>query len=269
MKLQNHFLMLLFVTLIAGRVGAAEPTSPPDIPKERFHLFLLAGQSNMAGRGKVAPQDQKVHPRVLVFNKQGQWVPAVDPLHFDKPGIVGVGLGRSFAIEVADANPEITIGLIPVAVGGSPIAAWEPGGYHASTKTHPYDDALQRAKKALPVGTLKAILWHQGESDSQPKLAEVYEQKLHQLIARLRAEFGAPSVPFIAGQMGQFSERPWSDAKKRVDRAHRELPDKVPHCAFVDSDGLKHKGDEVHFDAASYRELGKRYAKAYQAMTSR
>jgi hypothetical protein len=31
----------------------------------------------------------------------------------------------------------------------------------------------------------------------------------------------------------------------------------------VSADGLKHKGDKVHFDAASYRELGKRYATAY------
>ena len=63
--------------------------------------------------------------------------------------------------------------------------------------------------------------------------------------------------------MGQFRERPWSAAKKQVDAAHRSLPEKVPHTAFVSSDGLSHKGDHVHFDAASYRELAKRYAKAY------
>ena len=43
----------------------------------------------------------------------------------------------------------------------------------------------------------------------------------------------------------------------------RRLPSEVPHTAFVSSDGLKHKGDKVHFDAESYRELGRRYAKAY------
>ena len=35
---------------------------------------------------------------------------------------------------------------------------------------------------------------------------------------------------------------------------------------MASSQGLKHKGDEVHFDAASYRELGRRYADALLAL---
>lgn len=243
--------------------GAAEPAEIQLPSKERFHLFLLAGQSNMAGRGKVAAEDQTPHPRVLMLDKDQQWVPAIDPLHFDKPKVVGVGLGRAFAIEVAEANPEITVGLIPCAVGGSPIASWEPGGYHDSTKTHPYDDAIPRVKVALESGTLKGILWHQGESDSKPGLAEQYETNLLALIDRFRTTLGSRDVPFIAGQMGQFEEKAWSDAKILVDSAQQDLSKNLPHYAFVSSEGLSHKGDKVHFDAASYREFGKRYAKAY------
>lgn len=265
------FLLLLF-PILAGTlpVAASRADDPPAIelpPPAQFHLFLLVGQSNMAGRGKIAEQDKRPIPRVLKFSQDGQWVPAIDPLHFDKPAIVGVGLGRSFAAHVVDhadpADPPITIGLIPCAVGGSPIASWEPGGYHASTKTHPWDDALARAKRALKSGTLKGILWHQGESDAKPDLAPAYEEKLHALIARFRRELNAETIPFIAGQMGQFPERPWDDAKRRVDAAHRNLPRHVPRTAFVNSDGLTHKGDQVHFDAKSYRELGRRYALAY------
>ena len=84
-----------------------------------------------------------------MFNKNKTWVPAADPLHFDKPSIVGVGLGKSFGIKIADQEPGVTIGLIPCAVGGSPIQSWEPGGYHPSTKTHPWDDMQVRAKEAL------------------------------------------------------------------------------------------------------------------------
>ena len=83
--------------------------------KENFHLFLLVGQSNMAGRGKVALADKKPHPRVLMLNKAGEWVPAADPLHFDKPGMVGVGLGKTFGTMVAEKNPGVTVGLIPSA----------------------------------------------------------------------------------------------------------------------------------------------------------
>ena len=50
-----------------------------------------------------------------------------------------------------------------------------------------------------------------------------------------------------------------------VDAAHQSLPQKVSNTAFVDSDGLDHKGDKVHFNADAYRELGRRYAKAYLA----
>lgn len=257
-------LCLLFVASTQN-VSQAEDRNSITLPsKENFHLFLLAGQSNMAGRGKMEPQDVESHPRLLTFSKDGRWVPAVAPLHFDKPKIVGVGLGRTFGLQVAEkVDSNIVIGLIPCAVGGSPIASWQPGGFHEQTKSHPYDDAIERAKSAIKTGSLKAILWHQGESDSKPQESEVYEKNLHELIARLRDELGAPQLPFIAGQMGQFSERPWSDAKKRVDSIHQALPTKIAFTRFVNSDGLKHNGDRIHFDAASYRELGKRYAKAY------
>jgi hypothetical protein len=33
--------------------------------------------------------------------------------------------------------------------------------------------------------------------------------------------------------------------------------------AFVNSDALGHNGDFVHFDAAAYRELGRRYAASF------
>ncbi len=70
-------------------------------------------------------------------------------------------------------------------------------------------------------------------------------------------------MPFILGQMGQFEDVPWSDAKKQVDAVHRELPKHVRNSAFVSAEGLSHKGDKVHFNAESYREFGRRFAKAY------
>lgn len=220
----------------------------------------------MAGRGAVTQKDRQPHPRVLMFTKNSAWEPATDPMHFDKPQVVGVGLGRTFGIRIAEANPGVTVGLIPCAAGGSPISSWTPGGYHDQTKSHPYDDALRRARIALKSGTLAGILWHQGESDSHPGAAEVYEEKLHALIIRLRKELDAPNVPFVAGQMGQFLEKPWNDSKRIVDEAHRKLPEKIQNSAFVHSNGLKHKGDQVHFDSDSYREFGERFAEAYRAL---
>jgi Carbohydrate esterase, sialic acid-specific acetylesterase len=260
-------LCLLLLLAFCGpiRVSADDAELPP---RERFHLFLLVGQSNMAGRGKVADEDRQPHPRVLMLTRDNHWAPAVAPLHFDKPGIAGVGIGRTFGFQIAEANKGVTVGLIPCAVGGSPIASWEPGAFYAPTNSHPYDDAIRRARQAMKAGVLKGILWHQGESDSTPGKAEVYEKKLHELIARLRKDLDAPDVPFIAGQMGQFPGAPWSDAKKLVDQAQRDLPKHVAHTAFVPSDGLTHKGDKIHFNSKSYHEFGRRYAAAYLKLAS-
>lgn len=251
---------LVHLALLVG-LRAAEP--------KNLQLFLLVGQSNMAGRGKVEPQDRKPHPRMWMLDADDHWVPAVDPMHHDKPAAAGVGPGRAFAIALADADPDIEIGLIPCAHGGSPISAWMPGAAYPPTHSHPWDDAIRRTRIAMKSGTLKGILWHQGESDCKPALAAAYEGKLHELIARFRKDLNAPAVPFVAGQMGQFPEKPWDAGKKQVDQAHRELPAKVPHTGFASSDGLHHRGDALHFDSASSRTLGQRYAAAFLKITAK
>ncbi|MDG2127900.1 MAG: sialate O-acetylesterase [Fuerstiella sp.] len=88
--------------------------------------MLLMGQSNMVGRGEMTRWPP--HPRVLSFNRAGKWIPAVDPLH-ETSSRDRVGPGVSFArgmLHVVDQG--ITIGLIPCAVGGSPLSRWEKGG---------------------------------------------------------------------------------------------------------------------------------------------
>lgn len=253
--------------IVAFALVASSAMSRAGEPKN-LQLFLLAGQSNMAGRGKVTPEDQKPLPRVWMLNADDQWVPAIDPMHRDKPA-AGVGPGRAFALALAEAYPDIKIGLIPCAQGGSPIAAWLPGVSFKQTNSHPWDDAIRRTKIAMKSGTLKGILWHQGESDCTPALAPAYEGKLHDLIARFRKELNAPEIPFIAGQMGQFNEKPWNAAKKQVDQAHRDLPGKIPNTGFASSDGLHHRGDALHFDSDSCRKLGQRYAEAFRKVTEK
>ena len=69
-------------------------------PNERYDLYLLIGQSNMAGRGTIEAQDTITDPKVFMLNKAGNWVPAKSPLHFDK-AIAGTGLGLTFGKIVA------------------------------------------------------------------------------------------------------------------------------------------------------------------------
>lgn len=277
-NLPRHLVFALCLPIFVGiafpSIGTAQEDDPPNpeasVPEQlrptNLHLFLLAGQSNMAGRGKITDEDRQPHPRVLVFNKAGEWVPAVAPLHFDKPGIAGVGLGRTFAIDYAEKNPHVTVGLIPCAVGGSSLDAWQPDGFHESTQSHPYDDCMARMRHALRAGELKGILWHQGESDSNPTRSKTYQAKLDELFKRFRTEFDSPDVPIVIGQLGQFPEKPWDESRQLVDQAHQSLPERMTNTIFVHSDGLQHKGDQTHFSAEAYREFGHRYFQAFQQL---
>ncbi len=222
----------------------------------------------MAGRGVVDAQDRVANPRVLMLDRSRQWVAAVDPIHFDKP-IAGVGPARTFGLVIAAANPLARVGLVPAAVGGSPIRSWEPGAFDSATSTHPYDDAIARAREAMKSGELRAILWHQGESDSNPRDAPLYEQRLRALIERFRRELGDPTLPVLIGQLGRFDSVPWSPARARVDSAHRTLARGMTDVAFVSADGLQHKGDQIHFSSDAARELGRRYAEAWLRLARR
>jgi hypothetical protein len=240
-----------------GSAGAADaPAEPAFVPpaKGKFKVFLLVGQSNMAGRGKVEPEDQKPHPRVWSLDKRGRWVPAVDPLHFDKPNVAGVGLGTTFGRTVADAYPGDVIGLVPCAVGGTSIDQWSSAAAKGL-----YADAVRRAKVALKDGTLAGILWHQGEADA--KRAEDYPAKAAKLFADLRRDLDAEGVPVVLGTVGEFYA-----SHEAINDAIRAAAKAVPNAACVEVTGLTHKGDKVHFDAASYREMGRRYAAAWAAL---
>jgi len=226
-------------------------------PKDKFHLYLLIGQSNMAGRGTVEAQDRTPHPRVFGLNKANQWVPGVEPLHFDKSA-AGVGPGLAFGKAMAEADPGVTIGLIPCAVGGSPIASWQPGALDAATKTHPWDDMMKRVQLAMKDGTLKGILWHQGESDSNEKLAAGYGGKLEQTLGHLRDELASHEVPIVVGQLFAFKT---SEFKDKVNLELTNFPKRLAHTGLVTSEGMSHRGDNTHLDSPSAREFGKRYAK--------
>jgi hypothetical protein len=228
---------------------------------EGYDLYLLVGQSNMAGRGKVDEESKRAHPRVFMLTKDGAWAPATDPLHFDKPSAVGVGPGLAFGKAMADANPQAKIGLIPCAVGGTAISRWTPGAADPVTKTHPYDDAIRRAKLAQKDGVLKGIIWHQGEGDRGAEPVKLYAGRLTELIERLRKELNAPDAPFVAGELAAFKE-PDRESIARFNAVVQGLAKTAKRYACVSATGMAHRGDQLHFDTASARELGKRYAAA-------
>jgi len=260
--------MNLFFSFISFLLSVQFTDAQPVVGKKHFHLFLLAGQSNMAGRGKVEAADTVTNSRIWVLNNKGQWLLAKEPLHFDKPDVVGVGPGFSFAKKMAALDTNIVIGLIPCAVGGSSIDNWKHAQYFEPTKSYPYDDAINRTKQAMQTGTLKGILWQQGESDCDSLHAGVYSSKLMVLVKNFREDFKIKSLPFLAGTIAPFYEAKHNFAKQ-VNEAIEGLPATLSNTVVVGSDGLMDKGDATHFNSASARELGVRYATVFKSAFTR
>lgn len=227
------------------------------ISDKPLELYLLIGQSNMAGRGIVDAQSQITSDAILMLDKTNNWVIAKDPVHFDKTS-AGVGPAISFAQTMLQDKKNTQIGLIPCAWGGSPIKVWQPGAKYFDN--FPYDEAVQRAKIAMQKGVLKGILWHQGESDNDPKKAEVYLEKLKALIGNLRRDLNAPNLPFVAGEIGYFNKENY------INEITNKLPAELENTAVVSAKDLTDKGDHLHFDSVSARELGKRYAAAMKKL---
>lgn len=247
-------ILLINLLLIGSVITSSAQTAPdPD-----FELYLLMGQSNMAGRGPLTDSLRQLgNERILVLNQQRQWVTAHHPLHFDKPAMVAVGPGLSFGLEMLQAAAGKKIGLVPCAVGGTPIEHWLPGAYDSATQTHPWDDAVERILVAMKAGVIKGVIWHQGEANSAPDRAPKYLQQLTEFINRVRTLTGNPQLPFVAGELGDFFVN-----HDNINQQLALLPRLVNNTAVAAANGLTDKGDHVHFDAASSIELGKRYAAA-------
>lgn len=236
--------------------NAAQPVKLTN--KKALRIYLLMGQSNMAGRGKVETEDKTPHARVLMFETNEVWLPAVEPVTKDDNKTHGVGPALAFGKAMAQKDGSITIGLVPTAEGGTPLKRWERGA-------NLYERAVGRAKLAMKDGTLAGVLWHQGESNTGDKdSADDYGERLAKMISDLRADLNSPELPFVVGELGEFLINRKKSAPllktTTINAALKNIPSQVPHTGFVSAKGLKDKGDELHFDSASQREFGKRYA---------
>lgn len=245
--------------LIAKSIGNALGVSEIDQPRVSMRkaagldLFLLIGQSNMVGRAKIPETEKSDIPKTWLFNDQGEWAPASSPLNRFSPirkkdFYQGMGLGHSFAKVVAESS-ERRLGLIVNARGGSKIEEWEPGGAF-------YNNTLDRLKSAQASGTLKAVLWHQGEQNCDDTK---YASKLRNLITTMRKDLNNEELPFLIGEIaGDFE----------VNRQLHQVANEMPSVVCVSATGLTLQ-DSVHFDAEGQSELGKRYAKLWLELFSR
>lgn len=269
--------IMMAVMLSGIKVGEAA------VPDPNFHIYLCIGQSNMEGNASIEPIDrQNVPERFKVMSAvdygqpartKGEWYVAIPPLVRENTGLTPIDyFGRTMVSNLPD---EVTVGVIPVAVGGCKIEHldknYDPAqlaqeadwfrNFMSSYDNKPYDRLLECARKASEVGVIKGILLHQGESNTgdrqwPSKVKKVYDD----ILADLGLEAG--SIPLLAGEVVRSDQGGVCGSMNDI---IRDLPSTIPQASVVSSAGLTQKGDGLHFTAHSYRVLGCRYAVAMLA----
>ena len=220
-----------------------------------IHSILILGQSNMAGRGFAADvvpfENGDEHLKVL---RNGRWIPMYAPVNPDRK-TSGINLSESFA-EAYSKDKGVDVGIIPCADGGTCLDQWAVGGLL-------FDHACYMAELASRTSTIAAVLWHQGESDTNEDRAPFYEEKVMKIFHALRERLGLYDVPFIVGGLGDFVYDFYPPERHeyitKVNNTLQNLPKKYPMIGFASAKGLKANPDNLHFCAEALREFGLRY----------
>lgn len=250
---------------------------PDHLPPDALHVFLLMGQSNMAGRGDLCETDTECVEGVWVMDGQClvddrsptspmRWRPGAHPLHLNEPQKAQFGLGLDFARAYQAARPGTSVGLIPAAWGGQPIAKLGPG-------TPLFDNTIARARVAARDGKIVGVLWHQGEGDAETEVrARDHAPALSRLVHELRHQLDDPAISFAIGDLADAcGAKGDSDRQQRVKTVRaglRAVADDLPGAAWVSSAGLEAQPDQVHFTREALREFGRRYASALVGLAS-
>lgn len=248
--MKKFMLAGLLCALLSLLAAAQESSKPYEGPKELLHVYLLIGQSNMAGRAAYGDAESDVNPRCFLLNDKNQWEVATHP--YNRYSTIRKDIkmqkmnpGYGFSRMMLEADPKVSIGLVVNARGGTSINQWGKG-------TKFYDEAVKRAKEAQKTGVLKGILWHQGESDAGA--ADGYAEKLKALVGALRQDLGAADVPFVAGEVYP------KPGTKKVNLELARVSELIPLSGCVSAKDLT-AGDKTHFDTSGMKQLGERYAR--------
>ncbi|XLR01997.1 hypothetical protein S83_068195 [Arachis hypogaea] len=249
-----------------------ESNTDPNLNPRKMHIFILSGQSNMAGRGGViktydddhhrtiqhwdgvVPPECSSDPSTYRLSAALRWEQAHEPLHadIDTKKACGVGPGMSFANAVR-RRVDSPLGLVPCAVGGTAIKEWARG-------EELYENMVKRAKESVKEddkSEIKALLWYQGESDtSSEEDAEGYKVNMENLIQNVRQDLNLPSLPII-----QVAIASGSEYMEKVREAQKAID--ISNVMCVDAKGLQLKEDNLHLTTEAQVQLGQMLAEAY------
>ena len=280
--------LLTTMMLLCAVMGAKAEVDP------NFYIYICFGQSNMEGNADWEVQDEGVDSRfqmlatcdfparqvkgnsskTIAARQMGNWYTADCPI-VSPDGKLGPTdyFGRTMVKELPDKK----IGVIAVAMGGSPIEMFDKDLYaekilekesNGSTPWwatlanrhyggNPYGRIIEMAKKAQEVGVIKGILLHQGcsnngQEDWPDKVKKIYKDMLRDLGLR------SVDVPIFVGETEYENMGGGCSWHNHV---VAKIPEVIPTGHVVSAEGIPGNGvDPWHFSAAGYRTFGKRYA---------
>lgn len=244
----------------------------PAADRGKLKLFVLAGQSNMSGRGSlISAAIPRLDERIFALNKDFRWSPATEPLGsrpnevdtIASDGGTGVGPGLAFAHRLLEEHPDWRIGLVPCARGASLIADWQ----RDLSQNSLYGACLKRVQAASTYGDVVGFLFAQGEGDADdPTLhpervlsAATWAERFTAIVTSLRKDLGLPGLPVVYAQLGQPpnpSPPNWELIKRQQAAVVVAQSNMVSTTDLVTADG-------VHFTTESQVEIGRRMAEAW------
>lgn len=118
----------------------------------------------------------------------------------------------------------------------------------------------------MKYGEIVCVLWHQGETDAH-RGTRSYKEDLRTVIAIFRRDLNLNGVPFLLGELGDFYEENIQKNVPGINGIMHELSEELELVRVASSAGLVHRGDRLHFNARSARELGRRYFELFESVT--
>ncbi len=221
-------------------------------------VFLLGGQSNMAGQLKeywadVESPYKDPFPKIQLWqNKRNQWAPLA-PSHRLGPEI-------AFGHAIAEALPDDDVRLVKYAINGTALYNdWAPtaGPQYIGFMTAAQGALADLQANQVPY-EIAGMLWLQGESDAVEKMGAEYEHNLSAFIVQMRSEFKTPEMPFIIARVRDFYGK--GAQANRVRDAQQSLSEKTKQVAWFDTDDLNPLINGGHYALPSVIEIGNRFA---------
>ncbi len=226
-------------------------------PSSKNWVYIMLGQSNMAGTSPLESQDLNPPPRVFKLLPDKTWAGADEPVCvYDAE----LSPSRAFGIKILEkvTDPEVNIYLINAAVGGTTIESWNPQNGPNYLAMLPY------LEEGIRKGSVRGFIWHQGEYNMNTPSAD-YVRMLAEIIAAIRTKVGDPTLPAVAGEIDQdfdFDGTPLPVGN--VNRALATLATQDPLFRVSSRQGLKLNPDNpLHYDSASERLMGEKMATAW------